>query len=388
MLLKNECTLGSQIAIIKRDSPDIYKTFFNRIYADDQKFYDWRLPLYYNACTYKFFLERAHRRRREQRINPRLPNLIDKIHASNALENTELPANFCLDAQLASKMAEYNNPIFFVESEMLDACMRTKPLREITVEELKLPFEGMSFILPHGKFFKSNKGRTGEVSFISISRNIPGTENINIPGAQVEIETQDHALIVSTMFIDTLESVTLRITNDGLCNIWETDFDMSWTEITGNEDGKQYFNSEFTADEDDFVKNMVAVCINLVMAMEACPELLVTERKVKHIRRDRSYEIWTPNTVGLKYRHKVIDGSVEKGSHASPRSHWRQGHWRRQGIGKINTRCICGDVANLHHPEEGFCQQLNCDCRQFNLSGRKFLTYDTKWIKPIFISKK
>ena len=44
--------------------------------------------------------------------------------------------------------------------------------------------------------------------------------------------------------------------------------------------------------------------------------------------------VWQPNWIGRGYELKLETGS---GTHASPRSHWRRGHWRRQPIGEGRT---------------------------------------------------
>jgi hypothetical protein len=43
---------------------------------------------------------------------------------------------------------------------------------------------------------------------------------------------------------------------------------------------------------------------------------------------------WTPNWIGKDYQIKTERGSSKGGTHSSPRTHWRRGHFREQPIGE------------------------------------------------------
>jgi len=45
-------------------------------------------------------------------------------------------------------------------------------------------------------------------------------------------------------------------------------------------------------------------------------------------------EWWRPRWVGQEYKRSVIIGGPPAGTHASPKMHWRRGHWRNQPVGE------------------------------------------------------
>ena len=75
----------------------------------------------------------------------------------------------------------------------------------------------------------------------------------------------------------------------------------------------------------------------LLMAMTAEPTfvergILQRKAKIKHgVVRE---ELWSPNTIGFKYRHPQRD---PEGTHASPKLHRRVGHFRDQHYGPANA---------------------------------------------------
>lgn len=58
--------------------------------------------------------------------------------------------------------------------------------------------------------------------------------------------------------------------------------------------------------------------------------------KVAEKKKRSTVGVWQPNWIGRGYEVKS-ESTVNGGTHASPRSHWRRGHWRRQPIGEGRT---------------------------------------------------
>ena len=69
-----------------------------------------------------------------------------------------------------------------------------------------------------------------------------------------------------------------------------------------------------------------------------------TKRTIEtEVEADKLREFWSPNVIGAKYKFKrevptIVDGKFvtgqrATGTHASPRLHWRRGHYRNQAFG-------------------------------------------------------
>jgi hypothetical protein len=54
-------------------------------------------------------------------------------------------------------------------------------------------------------------------------------------------------------------------------------------------------------------------------------------RKVRGVEVDA---VWHPRWVGKAYKRSVCVTGPIAGTHASPRTHWRRGHWRNQAVGE------------------------------------------------------
>ena len=71
------------------------------------------------------------------------------------------------------------------------------------------------------------------------------------------------------------------------------------------------------------------------MAMTCRPDLLTKETihhwQHKNPSKKGNVAFWSPNIIGNDYQ---ILGGHGSGSHASPRMHWRRGHFRNQACGQ------------------------------------------------------
>jgi hypothetical protein len=87
-----------------------------------------------------------------------------------------------------------------------------------------------------------------------------------------------------------------------------------------------------------FQLKMQSFAVKLMLALTARPSVVklgnitrpekIKKGRVKHD------ALWSPNLVGWDYRAvRVRPDGAPAGSHASPRMHWRKGHWRNQPFG-------------------------------------------------------
>jgi len=66
------------------------------------------------------------------------------------------------------------------------------------------------------------------------------------------------------------------------------------------------------------------------MVMSARPELVERGGLARPAKKGKP-ELWSPNFLGKSYR--IRHDAAASGAHASPRLHWRRGHWRHQAVG-------------------------------------------------------
>lgn len=342
---------------LKEDEPNIYANFFQRIYAEDAQFHDWRFPLW----------DMGHQLTRFR-----------KLYRSEA---TEISHDLAFACQYIGSSKEHNHPLFFVDRPLFDACAATGIPKGIRIADLHFPYEGFTFILPKGAF----KTSEGEIAFITVAHDQVGTKRYQLPGfggkpRTLTSESADEAIIIHTFFANNAHDFTIR-TDDSLYN--EKELPTFHELIVGETDTGQKVNTPvlFGGNEqelDRVTEKLCALVPSLLLAMECRPDLVERERRIKTLRRDRHTEVWQPNRIGKTYRVKV-SGRAEPGDHASPRQHWRRGHVRLVPI-EHGHKCTCGHSRAFH---DQFCMDAGCSCIGFRL----YYTQTRKhWIEPILIN--
>ena len=116
----------------------------------------------------------------------------------------------------------------------------------------------------------------------------------------------------------------------------------------GEDIPRQARNSPLDADLDEtdseFIERLGVVVFGTILAMDARPQLIERGKLLKRAGKgDKVREFWSPNIIGARYKLKrevprIVDGKFayaqrEGGTHASPRMHWRRGHYRNQPYG-------------------------------------------------------
>lgn len=214
---------------------------------------------------------------------------------------------------IGAKLAfDHNVPEFFVEPALLEATLQTKPPESTDWSSLKFPFPSLFFILPKNSLKTNNV----EILCIGVSRIEAGryVNPKNQKGRMIEIApTSLRLLSIAADGEEYTRTVVGEYKHEELGHIandpWQYEIDYADTE---------------------FLKNLPAIALNLLMAMMARPEYV--ESGVRRGTDKKSgAELWTPNIVGKRYATKIEgDGG---GTHAAPRMHWRRGHFRLQRFG-------------------------------------------------------
>lgn len=291
---------------------------------------------------------------------------------------------------MTAAIAEHDVPMFFVSPDMLDAADKTDVPHTVHWKHLKLPHEGAVFVMPRGKLMSP---RGGSINFIAYAR-LYGDKIYKLPGKGARINTDfDHFMMCAT---DTEKMFDYnRVFKKPVFDA-RTDFGPDSTIATQfSTDPKEQqrdarLHPLYTPADVEFNDRCTNILFNLLLLMEARPEIISKEgsRRVGYHKKRRC-ELWSPNILGRGYRigrPTPTDPTADKGTHASPRWHWRRGHWREQGYGPIS--CVdCGCAHAAHDREDKRCRKnehLAVQC-----SGRyRHETYERYWVAPMLVNYK
>jgi hypothetical protein len=252
-----ETTLASEIQRAKINTPDLYKRYFSRIYRDDHRFGDWRLPLWYDIAGVKLLFDH-----------------FDEVK-TNPVDTSELIISWMKGTNQA--------PMFFVTKELFNACLNTQVPEDLNVADLKLPFEAFTFVLPRNSLFRGNE----EAQFITVGRIKKGKTTI-YKGEEVltSIQSEQTSMAFSTFFPEAMGQLSILSTGDDLGKI------LKEKEVTYADDETRYALNISRNPSDprrrivksidkDFVSKMVPLAMSLILAMEARPELVVSHRYIR-----------------------------------------------------------------------------------------------------------
>jgi hypothetical protein len=240
-------------------------------------------------------------------------------------------------------MVEHKMPMFFIAPLLLEAIELTDFADDINWVEMKLPYDHGIFMLPKNALIHHEDG---PVSMILWSRLTPGEYPPPVGGLPtIKVHNNGFRLLALchenlTWYVSVLTeeiSQTLRFRN--MFNLDKGSEHPSLPKLSSMCD------EELTTKDQEFSEQIAVIAFGTLMAMNARPELIdrgKLERRVT--KRDDVKEFWSPNVIGIRYKHrrevpKVVDGKFQftdrvAGTHASPRFHFRRGHMRQQACGK------------------------------------------------------
>lgn len=221
---------------------------------------------------------------------------------------TELDRSASAIFFIAAGLAEHNVPTYWVSKDLLESAAATNLPSEICFSDLKLPLPAILFMLPEN------------------SIKAPGTEGLSWIGFSTFPEGavgfgSGNSTVAYSMVLKGDEPINQ---NEGKVPHYQSPVDGSdW--------------SEFLTTEDSEVHHLLTrVGVNLIMIMSSRPELLEVatpnDTSLTSNGRRPDNKLWSPNWIGRTYRHAPRTDKEER-THASPRMHWRRGHWRHQPCG-------------------------------------------------------
>jgi hypothetical protein len=282
---RERLNLSQVISGIKANYPDFLKFYCRRRYKNVERFHDYRMVtamLCACACTATSLSMRAYK------------------------ETSEL-------GLIAAIGAKNDFPTYFVERDMFFAASATTPPNEIDWLTMHLPFDYMTFVLPKNTI--RMKGE--EICCIQFTRGVKG--NYFFPKANLPVVLANDYLMIDAYTESGMRLMRhhtkLYVPNLEYKNVAES-----------------VYESGLDGEESEILETLVQTVFNLIFAMAARPEYIESGHKIGNHKKSNS-EIWTPNIIGRKYAVKK-DLNCETGTHASPRMHWRRGHFRQQAFGK------------------------------------------------------
>jgi hypothetical protein len=238
-------------------------------------------------------------------------------------------------------MKERRMPMFFLAPDLLEAVLRTDFDNDIDWRDLELPYESGMLMLPKGALVHPEDG---EVAMLMWSRVRQGDHPSPWPGVPMSILPNDAFILLGAcpeklIWYDSILTANQRPTMR-LNNL----FYRAPGEAVPAVKKSNFMDSDLSELDSTFVEKMGVILFGTVLAMNARPQLVERGKLVKRVgKAEQAREFWTPNVIGARYKFKrevprIVDGRFEhttreSGTHASPRLHWRRGHYRNQPVG-------------------------------------------------------
>jgi hypothetical protein len=259
------------------------------------------------------------------------------------------PTSYQLIIPMLEPMAQRGMPMFFIAPDLLKAIERTDFYDDIDwrKDHLKLPFDQGIFILPKGAFAHP---QDGDVSMILWGRFEKGKEYPGPVPHMATILTHDGFTLLGLthktgVWYNSVFNADVRPTVR-LNNLFYRE---SMDEPTPPSLKTTRLDSDLTKADEEFLEKLGVITFGTFLAMNAKPELLEKGKLLKRVQKtgQQPREFWSPNIIGPRYRLKREVRKIDKhgkfvadqpkrdlgGTHASPRLHWRRGHFRNQAYG-------------------------------------------------------
>jgi hypothetical protein len=257
------------------------------------------------------------------------------------------PTAYQLLMPILEPMSKRGMPAFFIAPDLLKAILLTDFLGDIDWTTLNLPYEQGMFILPKGALVNEVDG---DVSMILWGRFQKG-QTYAAPSPRIGpviLGNLGFTLIGLThangVWYDSTFNAEVRPTVQ-LHNL----FYRETGERTPPALKTTRLDSDLTETDEEFLEKLGVVAFGTFLAMNAKPELMEQGKLLKRVqaKAGNAREFWSPNVIGPRYRLKREVPRIDRhgkftadqarraqgGTHASPRLHWRRGHFRNQPYG-------------------------------------------------------
>jgi len=302
-------------------------------------------------------------------------------------------------ALAALQLIKYGVPTYFVQPEYAQAVAQTRPPEDFRLSEIQWPLDAMLFVLPDS-FIRPYFG--WYIPFISVARvpagTYPNDAHLNRPSELLwakDIGVKNNMAMFhfpllrkSLPAVDYTGAYPLHLP---LAALQEA----TWNDATHYEESlcpaisawKRVDDGPQGEAERVLHRKVLTFVIRLLLALTAEPAYLVdggiqrTEKRNQHNTVVRT-ELWNPNLLGWNYRTVRPETISQGGTHASPRMHWRPGHYTYQVKGKRDQLV---PVRNLPRTDQG---KIDWDRVDPAIIQQFWNTHKLIWLKPVLVSIK
>lgn len=233
---------------------------------------------------------------------------------------------------VAYNLVDYDVPIYFVDEHFVRALAATSLPEGVKVKDIAWPLPALCFALPL-QFTRECLGR--DVGFVSLTRADAGDHFCKKYPPAIKVTNSHSQACVFTTLFDPEGGPT-----DYFAVLSNEDYvdrnDFQYMDFSSFAGPFKREPEEKEKDDQKFITNLSSLVVKLLMAMMVRPAVVVRGHAKKKIHcGNGKIEMWDPHWIGRGYRiiRQQATGTPE-GTHASPRLHFRPGHYAHQFIGK------------------------------------------------------
>jgi hypothetical protein len=236
---------------------------------------------------------------------------------------------------VASHLARYRIPMFWLGHDMTVAITKTVPPGKIDWYEMDMPFPACVFMLPKGTLTHPTEG---DVPFIAYARMKENETHVSqlVKGKGYGLINGGLIFLAATAGPGHLYHWNLPLDFYGP-SVSIPDIDNTPVKDSAREHASHSFWRQLHMSEDDnrFMLEVVHATLGAILLMTDRPDLVTTGKMLKRVatKGRPPREFWSPNVLGENYRIKREATAPGDGTHASPRFHWVRGFYRETAYG-------------------------------------------------------
>lgn len=321
---------GAEAAIpdCRKAQPEIFKQYYPRDYRQPPGYYrPDTLPI---AAMEAMFQLRKDQDQQEGRTVP----------------NSEEGA---MVAGLFLALEREGVPTYFAAEEFLRAMVRTSPPDSVLIEDIQWPRPSFLVMLPKAFSLEYFGFHCSLLTAAFIERDAKyrvthKSRNIQVPQFEVQGAANRPVLLTGCKAyyahgdsIGIISDITPIAPETTVSDYISRFKDIAIHNVDGGPTTHQFVETA--------VKMMTSLVINLLLFLQEVPDVFEEQRvitpaltrgkgKTKEVVRPT---LWEPKWIGREYRQPTARTAPGGGHHASPETHWRDGHWHTFLCGKGRT---------------------------------------------------
>jgi len=256
-------------------------------------------------------------------------------------------------AMAGCKLMQRGVPTYFLATELADAVAHMKLPDGFTAAQIAWPLDALLFVLPE-KFSRRYFGRY--VAFVTAAHAEPGVyprqalnsamiKQFGLRIGHELVNTVPRTVVSGVAVPDNPAETPDACSPADYSSDFPDTFEINRLMEMPYEDLTVYDGAHMTAAptagtpaDADMANIITTFTIKLLVVLGARSGLIkqgtvARPQRIKHGREVQS-ELWNPTIIGSTYRVSRSNSAPPTGTHASPRMHWRWGHFTHQFIGK------------------------------------------------------